>query len=238
MGDLAKLVGDFTTSTLSGALAAGATTATIASGLSLPATNGILHINYDSTVAVGTDEGPETIQYATYTTATGALAGITRGLGGTTDVAHANGSTVSAGISVEHLNEYDRKNVSNQTIIGNNDVRAVRYVALDEPVELRNAASGNPTAYQDLDLTANTSANTYAVHFNISHRGATAGNTIAFRKNGATLNAISQTTQSTSYFNRTTGIIPCDTGQVIEWFTTAATDAVSFWLVGYWEYVD
>lgn len=90
---------DFQTSTLSGAIAAADDTATIGTGLDLPATNGILQIDYDSTTALGADNGPETIAYATYTTGTGALAGMTRGLNGTTGVAHANGAKVQCGVS-------------------------------------------------------------------------------------------------------------------------------------------
>ena len=93
---------DFVTSTLSGAIAAGDATATIGTGLDLPATNGILQIDYDSSVAVGSDDGPETIAYATYTSATGALAGMTRGLNGTTGVAHANGAKVQSGPSASY----------------------------------------------------------------------------------------------------------------------------------------
>jgi hypothetical protein len=95
--------GDFVTSTLSGALAQAATSATIGTGLTLPATNGVLHLNYDSTVAVGTDEGPETISYTAYNSGTGAITGLARGLAGTTDVAHANGSTVACGMSSLYL---------------------------------------------------------------------------------------------------------------------------------------
>lgn len=93
---------DFITSTLSGAIAAGDATATIGTGLDLPATNGILQIDYDSTTALGADNGPETIAYATYTTGTGALAGMTRGLNGTTGVAHANGAKVQCGPSASY----------------------------------------------------------------------------------------------------------------------------------------
>lgn len=90
---------DFVTSTLNGAITSGATTATIGASLNLPATNGVLQINYDSTLAVGVDQGPETIQYSTYTSGTGALTGLTRGQAGTTGVAHANGASVQAGAS-------------------------------------------------------------------------------------------------------------------------------------------
>ena len=243
MSDLAKPVGDFVTSTLSGALAAGATTATIASGLSLPATNGILHINYDSTVAVGTDEGPETIQYATYTTGTGALAGITRGLGGTTDVAHANGSTVSAGISVEHLNEYDRKNVSNQTIIGNNDYRATRFVALETPVLVVNGTDPTGTGWTDVDVTANTSANCFAVVCNCGLNSGTANRALYIRPNGDSTAAgvVNQVANNpvASVFGFGCFTTNVDSGQIFEYsVSNADVTLVYITLRGYWEYVD
>jgi hypothetical protein len=91
---------DFVTSSLSGALAQAATTATIGAGLNLPATNGVLQIDYDSTTAVGATNGPETVTYATYNSSTGALTGLTRGLAGTSDVAHDNARSVQSGPSV------------------------------------------------------------------------------------------------------------------------------------------
>ena len=100
---------DFVSSSLNGAFAAGATTATIGTGLSIPATNSFLQIDYDSTTAVGSDNGPETIFYATYTTGTGALGGILRGQAGTDNgtsgngVAHANGAKVQCAMSAALL---------------------------------------------------------------------------------------------------------------------------------------
>lgn len=94
---------DFVTSTLSGALTNNATSGTIGTGLGLPAANGVLQVDYDSAIAVGVDYGPETITYTAYNTGTGALTGITRGVAGTTGVAHNNGATVQAGISGKML---------------------------------------------------------------------------------------------------------------------------------------
>jgi len=54
---------------------------------------------------VGADNGPETIYYATYTSGTGALTGLTRGCCGTTGVAHANGAKVQCGMSSIFLQE-------------------------------------------------------------------------------------------------------------------------------------
>lgn len=91
--------GDFQKTTLSGSLTNNATTMTIGTGLTIPATGGVLEIDYDSTTAVGLDNGPETIIYTSYTTGTGAVAGMTRGQAGTTGVAHANGAKVQCGAS-------------------------------------------------------------------------------------------------------------------------------------------
>ena len=104
---------DFVKSTLNGAITAGATSATIGAGLNIPATNGVLQIDYDSALAVGVDNGPETIFYTAYTSGTGALSGITRGVAGTTGVAHANGAKVQQGPSTYHYSH---------NMIGNTDL--------------------------------------------------------------------------------------------------------------------
>ena len=94
---------DFVTTILNGAISSSATSMTIGTGLQLPATNGILQIDYDSTTAVGSDNGPETVSYTSYTTATGAITGLSRGIDpNTSGVAHANGATVQGGTSAEY----------------------------------------------------------------------------------------------------------------------------------------
>ena len=245
MADLAKLTADFVTSTLSGALAAGATTATIGSGLDIPATNGVLHLDYTDALGagVGADNGPETITYATYTTGTGALAGMTRGVAGTTDVAHANGALVSAGISVEHLNEYDRKNASDQTIIGKNDYRATRFVPLTDPVVVVNGVDPANTDWTDVDVTANTSANTYAICGQAYVKGgATVGRTLYMRPNGssATDTAVAVAkTQVNNIYCVSGYCVGVDTGQVFEYSVSDAdVSGVYITVTGYWEYVD
>lgn len=92
--------GDFVTSTLNGAISNSATSMTIGTGLNIPATNGVLQIDYDSTTAVGADNGPETISYTAYNSGTGAVTGMTRGVDtNTSGVAHANGASVQLGAS-------------------------------------------------------------------------------------------------------------------------------------------
>jgi hypothetical protein len=95
----AQPTADFQTSSLIGSLASGGSTSTIGTGLNIPSTNGLLQIDYDSTVAVGISNGPETISYASYNSGTGVLTGITRGLAGTTAVDHDNGASVQSGPS-------------------------------------------------------------------------------------------------------------------------------------------
>jgi hypothetical protein len=96
--------GDFVTSTGNGAITSVSTSMTIGAGLNLAAANGILHLSYDSTNALGVSDGPETTTYTSYTTGTGAVTGMTRGVNGTTAVAHSNGFTVQAAMGVGYLN--------------------------------------------------------------------------------------------------------------------------------------
>jgi hypothetical protein len=107
--------GDFVTTSLSGVLAAAATTATIGTGLTLPATNGILTISYDTANAIGATDGPETISYATYNSVTGVLTGLGRGLAGTTDVEHSSGQSVQSAISSVLFNQGPDWWYANQT---------------------------------------------------------------------------------------------------------------------------
>lgn len=88
---------DFVTSILNGAVSAVATSFTIGTGLTLDANGGELQLDYDSAVAVGVNNGPETITYTAYDTTTGAVTGVTRGVAGTTGVIHANGCSVQCG---------------------------------------------------------------------------------------------------------------------------------------------
>lgn len=108
--------GDFVTSSLIGAITSASTSATIGSSLTLPATNGILQVDYDSILALGVDSGPETILYASYNSSTGALTGITRAQAGTTAVAHANTATVQSGPSVLYFSLTDLKSIIEQTV--------------------------------------------------------------------------------------------------------------------------
>lgn len=103
-----KPTADFVSTTFDVALAQGETgaiTAKIGTGLSIPATNSYLQVDYNSTAAVGAENGPETIFYATYTSGTGSLTGVVRGQAGTTDVAHAAGAEVQCGMSTAFLED-------------------------------------------------------------------------------------------------------------------------------------
>lgn len=129
---------DFVSSSLSGAITAASTTATIGAGLNIPSTNGILQINYDSTIAVGLDNGPETVSYATYNSGTGALTGLARGLAGTTAVAHANTASVSCGPSSLYFQQspqYDTWNAAG----------TLTYASVDGPTQTATIAGDSTT---------------------------------------------------------------------------------------------
>lgn len=93
---------DFVTTTLNGAITSASTSFTIGSGLTLDANGGYLQIDYDSTVAVGVDTGPETVAYTSYNSGTGAVTGVTRGQAQTTAVAHNNTASVQCGASAKY----------------------------------------------------------------------------------------------------------------------------------------
>jgi len=97
--------GDFVTTTLNGAITSSATIMTIGTGLEIPASNGVLQLDYDSTKAVGSDDGPETVKYTTYSTSTGDITGMTRGYdANTSGVAHDNRASVQCGPSSMYFN--------------------------------------------------------------------------------------------------------------------------------------
>ena len=105
---IVKPTTDFESTTFDVALAQGETgaiTAVAGTGLSIPATNSYLQVDYNSTEAVGDPNGPETIFYATYTSGTGAFTGVVRGQAGTTDVAHDAGAEVQCAMSTAFLED-------------------------------------------------------------------------------------------------------------------------------------
>ena len=128
---LSRPESDFVSSSLSGALAAATTTMTIGTGLSIPATNSYLQIDYDSTTAVGSDNGPETVFYATYTTGTGAIAGMVRGQAGTADVAHANGAKVQMGASAKFYEGFVGASAYLSATLGTTVDNTLTKIALD-----------------------------------------------------------------------------------------------------------
>lgn len=83
----------------------GSITAKIGTGLSIPASNSFLQVDYNSTDAVGDPNGPETIFYAAYNSGTGALTGVVRGQAGTTDVTHDAGAEVQCGMTTAFLED-------------------------------------------------------------------------------------------------------------------------------------
>lgn len=139
--------GDFVASTLNGAITSGATSATIGTGLTIPASNGILFVDYDSTTAVGSDNGPETISYTSYNSGTGAITGVTRGLGWTTGVAHGNGAKVASALSALHFT------ANNQITAPMLDTSAITLGYAERTSNFTNTTSGSSVDITSLTLT-------------------------------------------------------------------------------------
>lgn len=95
---------DFATTSLDGAIDSDDESAVIGISIDIPAANGVLSIDYDSTEAIGDPSGPEIITYTAYNSETGALTGITRGAAGTQGVSHENGASVQCSPSSLYFN--------------------------------------------------------------------------------------------------------------------------------------
>jgi len=142
---------DFVTSTLSAAIDEDDTSASIGTGLSIPATNSWLQVDYDSAGAVGAANGPETIFYTAYNTTTGALTGVVRGRAGTTGVSHLNGAKVQAGMSAVYLtdttiNDAWTAHTSVITGFSGTPTQAFAYMKIGKTVILRFLINGTSNA--------------------------------------------------------------------------------------------
>jgi len=134
-------------------------------------------------------------------------------------------------------------NASNQTIIGQNSVRATRFVPKNIRIELLNTDPLN-TDWTDLDVSASTSSTTFMV-IGMARIRDTAGadRTLFVRRNGGIaaqgrLTTVASTGASTA--DSWSGFqAAVDTSQIFEWSVDDAdVDGVSFELTGFWEYVD
>lgn len=133
-----------------------------------------------------------------------------------------------------------KKNASDQTLIGENSVRATRFVSLTNGIEILN--TGTPaTSFTDIDVTANTSATTYAIMVKGSMTAGGAARNLSIRENGSTDNGlvsdilIRSIGTALQVSNQSVGV---DSGQIFEYKATNGSDTVAIVLIGYWEYVD
>ena len=145
--------------------------------------------------------------------------------------------------AVEQLDSLIDVDGSNHTVIGANSVRATRYVPITPVTVVDNADPTQNQFWEDVDVTAITSANTYAVS-GVSFVSSTAAqNVLYIRKNGGsgsgnitTAKNITQVANSASVCSFTVDV---DEGQVFEWAVSSANvNSVYIVINGYWEYVD
>ena len=155
----------------------------------------------------------------------------------------ANSATSIANASIadkRYKSGLDRVNTSDQTIIGKNSYRATRFVALDVPVQALSTDPAN-TSWTDLDLSARTSANTYAVSLQVLVKAGATTYYAYLRKNGSSLtgNPTIAGISNPSDYGVSNYVVGCDTDQIIEWSVEHA-DVTNLLLevLGYWEYVD
>ena len=133
------------------------------------------------------------------------------------------------------------KNTSDQTTIGENNVRATRFVPVSEPISLLSTNPAN-TNWVDLDVTANTSALCYAVAISVRMRS-TGTRAVFLRKNGDSTaqGALTEVCNNpvANIDGTSNPVVEVDSGQIFEWSVNNA-DVTSLIIVlrGYWENVD
>lgn len=134
------------------------------------------------------------------------------------------------------------KNSSDHTTIGENDVRATRYVIID-PNQILSTDPAD-TGWTPLDLTSITSARTIAVTGTVTLVSSAASGTVYMRKNGS---SDSQGNLTGKIRNAVGGVIAIqdfiqqvDTSQIFEWSVNNSSNVSNITIVitGYFEYVD
>lgn len=131
---------------------------------------------------------------------------------------------------------------SSHTTIGTNNVRATRFVSLNVPAIVVNNVDPTDTNWVDVDVTANTSANTYAVIGVVFVRGTTAGTAVFVRKNGTSATGSgtqTATVQVANIYATSMFQVGTDTDQIFEYSASNADiNRILITITGYWEYVD
>jgi len=136
-----------------------------------------------------------------------------------------------------------KKNSSDQTEIGENEVRATRFVVLDPPVQVLDTDPLN-TNWTDLDVNATVGSRAYAVTAKMmitDTAGAVRNGYV--RQNGSS-EAQGETTLVAGTLgltnaNRVSFVVGLDTSQILEWsVSNADVDTLRIIIHGYWEYVD
>lgn len=146
-------------------------------------------------------------------------------------------------LDIDNLQNLIALNGSNQTIIGQNDLRATRFVPLATPILLVNGVDPANTNWVEVDVTAFTSARCYAVTGQCSTRGATNNAALYIRAKGdATapgFGMIKAGVISTTALAWTSFVTGTDTNQIFEYSASNADiTAIYISITGYWEYVD
>jgi hypothetical protein len=133
-------------------------------------------------------------------------------------------------------------NSSDQTTIGQNSVRATRFVMIDPSVTVLNTNPGD-TNWNDLDVTSTTSANTFAIAATMAVNASSADRSGFARVNGSSdaqgILTVKVEAPIAGVTHTQSFIVGVDTGQILEWSVDNA-DVAGFRIVinGYWEYVD
>ena len=133
-------------------------------------------------------------------------------------------------------------NSSDQTTIGQNSVRATRFVPVTPAVVVVNLDPAN-TNWIAVDVTANTSATCYAISVFARILSGTSNRNVFIRKNGDATAAGDVNRLSLNPVAGVSGLgskdVEVDSGQIFEWSVdNADVNPLVIVLTGFWEFVD
>ncbi len=136
-----------------------------------------------------------------------------------------------------------KMNSSDQTELGENEVRATRFVPIQPPVQVVSVNPDDANFDRAVDVTAQTSATTFMIIGRVSINAATTLRTLFVKKNGEGTAAGNLTRIARNPITGTaypfSFTVEVDSGQIFVWgVNNSDVSEVTFVLNGYWEYVD
>ncbi|KKN16870.1 hypothetical protein LCGC14_0971580 [marine sediment metagenome] len=224
------------------------TTAVVATSLDMNGTRLILDANANTSITADTDDQIDielagADDFKITANLFEALSGSTIAAASGAEIRMPNNEAFTSRNAADSANlDLINANASDQTELGQNGVRATRFVPVTPPV-LKVDINPSATAWVDVDVSGQTSSTAYAASIRVEVRSTTAGRIAFLRKNGDsdaqdTTTQVGRSTLS-SISNLSSAVVELDTSQVFEQsVNNAEVDVLRLIIDGFWEYVD